>query len=104
MSLRRGKVYYQGRMLKYPGKVRGEGLVWGKTVWDAPPQAFRFGKYLIFMVPVRMYYRETPFDFVVYDLTDDTFAIRRVSGPFPSVEMFRRDEAVPDPRTATSSK
>lgn len=92
------RVHYQGRKLKYSTSVYGGGHAWGATAWDGPPQGFRFGDYLIFMVQARMYFRENPYDLVLYNLKDDTYAVHHTFGTWPMVWLFRQSEAVPDPR------
>lgn len=102
LAIINGKIFYRGRKLNYPAKIRGGNRPWGSTVWDDPPQGFLFGDYLIFMVQVRLYFRENPFDLVVYNLQDDTFAVHQTFGCWPSVEVFRYVESVPDPRKTNS--
>ena len=96
-------VHYKGRKLKYPDRVIEGPAMWGSTLWNDGPGGFRFRDYLIFMVQVRPFSEEDPFDFVLYDLSKDTYATRKTFGAWPMVWMFRREEALSDPRLKSNS-
>lgn len=98
LAIKNGHLYYKGKKLKYSGHIHGGDRPWGITAQDDPPQGFRFANYLIFMVQARLNLREDPFDLVVYDLKDDSFAVHQTHGSWPQVWLFQSSEAVPDPR------
>lgn len=99
LVIKKSHLYYQGHKLKYSSHVYGGGKPWGVSSQDDPPQGFRFMNYLIFMVQARLNLQEDPFDLVVYNLKDDTFAIHHTHGSWPQVWLFRNSEGVSDPRT-----
>jgi len=103
LSIAHGRVCYQGRKLKYPGRVIHGPAMWGSSILGDVPHGFRFREYLIFMVQVRPFSTEDSFDFVLYNLKEDTYAVHRTFGGWPKVWMFRQDEAIPDPRLKTET-
>jgi hypothetical protein len=101
LAIIRRRVHYQGRMLKYAERVYASGRtmnIAGQS--DDAIQGFRFKNYLIFLVKAR-YFGQFSYDFVVYNLTDDTYAVQRTFGVWPEVMIFSASEAVPDPRGKT---
>jgi hypothetical protein len=104
MAIVKGRVRYRGELLKYSTRVYGAGAVWGGNVLDHPLQAFRFGDYLIFLVKARMYFRENPYDLVLYNLKDGTYAIQETIGAWGTTFLFKKSEGVPDPRLGDGSR
>lgn len=96
-------VHYKRRKLKYPERVIEGPAMLGSTLWNDGPGGFRFRDYLIFMVQVRSFSEEDPFDFVLYDLSNDTYVTHKTFGGWPMVWMFRREEALSDPRLKSNS-
>lgn len=98
-----GRILYKGRALRYSERVRASNGVKEAPGWESPIQGFRFSSYLIFMVHPLKSSVEAPFHLVLYNLTNETFAIHPTHATWPQVWLFRRDESVPDPRSKTTA-